>query len=293
MSVTYKVEHTTRFSYPIPVSVCHNIVCLTPRPSPRLSIRHASLKITPQPAVVSQRIDTFGNITHVFAIEEAHDTMVVHASAEVEVSPPPPNKSPDLPWEQVVQAVADQADTGWYEAGPFLYDSALVFRTHDAADYATRIFTPGRPIRDAAIALTRLIHKEFSYKPGTTHVGTTSTEALSNHCGVCQDFAHVQIAAMRSIGLPSRYVSGYLRTIPPPGKPRLIGADQSHAWVSVYTGASTGWLDLDPTNNMVAGTDHIPIAIGRDYADVAPIRGTFLGGGESLLTVSVDVEPKA
>ncbi|MFN3165766.1 MAG: transglutaminase N-terminal domain-containing protein [Phycisphaeraceae bacterium] len=290
MSVSYKVEHTTRFQYPIPVSVCHNVVCLTPRATPLLTVRHAALTITPRPTVVAERIDGFGNVTHAFSIEEPHDALVVHASAGVTVHPPTTTGQPGPAWEQVAQAVADQSDTGWLEAYPFLYDSALVARTREARELVEQAFTPGRPVLDAALALTRLIHEQFAYKPGSTHVGTTSAQAIAERRGVCQDFAHAQIAALRSIGLPARYVSGYLRTVPPPGQPRLVGVDQSHAWVGVYAGTALGWVEMDPTNAMACGTDHIPLAVGRDYNDVAPIRGAFLGGGESQLAVTVDVE---
>ena len=197
-----------------------------------------------------------------------------------------------MPWGQVLSCLGAQTDPNWLEANAFRYSSALVLRDRLAREYAARVFTPGRPIHEASVALTAMIHREFTYKPGTTHVGTTSNEALRNHEGVCQDFAHAMLAALRSLGIPARYVSGYLRTIPPKGQPRLIGADQSHAWVGVYMGPSLGWVDLDPTNDMHAHTDHIPIAVGRDYSDVAPIRGSFLGGGASRMSVSVDVESK-
>lgn len=298
MSIHYKINHTTRFVYPIPVSVCHNILCLTPRPDPRLTITQTSLQIKPKPTIVTQRTDAFGNLVHAFSIEEPHSQLTVHAEADLTVHPPTiPAKMPSPPWEQVAAEIADQSDPAWIDALPFLFDSPLVARNQQAYEFVTRAFTPGRPIREAALALNTLVHSEFTYSPGKTHVGTTSTEALSNRFGVCQDFSHAMIAAMRSIGLSARYVSGYLRTIPPKGKPRLIGADQSHAWVSVYTGATEigggGWLDLDPTNSIACNTDHIPIAVGRDYNDVAPIRGAFLGGGESQLFVSVDVAPQA
>lgn len=293
MSIDYRIKHTTTFTYPIPVSVCHNIVCLTPRPDPRITIRHTALTITPRPTVVAQRTDTFGNVTHVFAIQEPHDALIVDASADITVSEPAAmDNAIDLPWERVVAGVAEQSDERWFEATPFRYDSPLVSRTHTAIEYVTRAFTPGRGVREAAVELTAMIHNDFTYLPGATHVGTTSEEALRDRRGVCQDFAHAMIAALRSIGLPACYVSGYLRTIPPKGKPRLIGADQSHAWAGVYMGPQLGWVDLDPTNNVPARTDHIPLAVGRDYADVAPIRGAFLGGGKSRLRVSVDVEPK-
>lgn len=290
MSVMYKVDHTTRYQYPIPVSVCHNVVCLTPRPTATLTIKHTSLTIRPQPTVVNERIDGFGNVTHAFSIEESHSELTVHASSHVCVRPPSNANQPGPAWEQVAQGVADQSDPGWLEACPFVYDSPLVMRSTAARDLAEQSFTPGRPILDAALELTRRINKDFAYKPGTTHVGTTSDQAIAERKGVCQDFAHAQVAALRSIGLPARYVSGYLRTSPPPGQPRLIGIDQSHAWMSVYAGSAIGWIDMDPTNAMACGTGHIPLAVGRDYTDVAPIRGAFLGGGDSLLSVTVDVQ---
>lgn len=289
MSVSYKVEHTTRFHYPIPVSVCHNIVCLTPRTGPRMAVRHASLRILPQPAVVAERKDSFGNVIHVFSIEEPHDDLIVSAAAEVTVLEPEHAAEPGPPWEDVARQVAEQTDAGWLDACQFQYDSPLVARSSAGRELAEPSFTPGRPLREAMIDLTQRLHDLFAYVPGATHVGTTSAEALAERRGVCQDFAHAQIAALRSIGLPARYVSGYLRTTPPPGKPRLVGVDQSHAWASVYAGHALGWLDMDPTNRIPCGTDHITLAVGRDYTDVAPIRGAFLGGGESALSVNVDV----
>lgn len=291
MSVAYKVCHTTHFIYPVPVSICHNIVCLSPRPDARLTVSRAALTITPQPTVITERLDAFGNVTHAFSIEEPHGELSVHAEADVIVRPAI-HTATDTPWEQVVASLDDQSDPSWFDAGGYRYGSMLVSRDQTARDYAERLFTPGRPIREASFALTELIHNEFAYKPGATHVGTSSREAFANREGVCQDFAHVMLAALRSLGIPARYVSGYLRTIPPAGQPRLIGADQSHAWVGIYMGQQLGWVDLDPTNNMYAQTDHIPIAVGRDYADIAPIRGAFLGGGASRLSVSVDVEQR-
>lgn len=290
-SVAYKVRHTTRFAYPVPVTVCQNIVCLSPRPGPRLTVHSASLIITPQPAVVADRMDAFGNVTHAFSIEETHDELTIHAETDVVVSEVE-HAQTDTPWEQVVAGLDDQSDANWFEASAFRYGSALAARDHAAFEYIQRVFTPGRPIHEASVALTELVHREFAYKPGATHVGTTSTEALRNREGVCQDFAHAMLAALRSVGVAARYVSGYLRTIPPKGQAKLVGADQSHAWVSVYMGPALGWVELDPTNNMHAQTDHIPVAFGRDYGDIAPIRGAFLGGGASRLSVSVDVEQR-
>lgn len=291
MSIAYSVKHKTRFDYPIPVSVCHNILCLTPRPSRWLTIQHASVKITPQPTVVTERKDSFGNVTTVFSIEESHDAMTVDASSRLVVHPPERAGVPGPAWDKLADSITAQGDPGWLEAYPFLFDSSLADRSQAAREFGQPVFRPGRTVYEAAVALTESIHDQFAYKPGSTHVGTTSAQALAERRGVCQDFAHAQIAVLRSFGLPARYVSGYLRTLPPPGQPRLVGADQSHAWVSVYAGPELGWIDLDPTNRIPCGTDHIPLAIGRDYNDVAPIRGAFLGGGESVMSVSVDVAP--
>jgi transglutaminase-like putative cysteine protease len=157
------------------------------------------------------------------------------------------------------------------------------------ADYALQSFTPLRPLRDALVDLTSRIHHDFRFQPNATSVSTTVEEVFEKRCGVCQDFAHLQIACLRSLRLAARYVSGYLRTNPPPGVPRLVGADASHAWVSAYIPGS-GWLDLDPTNDLVVGNDHITVAWGRDYSDVSPLRGLILGGGVQALQVAVDVE---
>lgn len=292
MSIAYRILHTTRFDYPIPVSVCHNVICLTPRPDPRLTINAASITILPRPTIVNERMDWFGNVIHAFSIEEPHDSLTVQSVADLVVHEPIDRGLPGASWEQVAQRVAEQTDQGWLEATPYLYDSPLVSRSHEALSLASEVFTPGRPIREAAIALTELIHDRFEYKPGATHVDTDSEAALRDRRGVCQDFAHAMLASLRTLGLPARYVSGYLRTIPPAGQPRLVGVDQSHAWASVYAGAELGWLDLDPTNAMACGVDHIPVAAGRDYTDIAPIRGAFLGGGDSRLTVTVDVAEK-
>jgi transglutaminase-like putative cysteine protease len=292
MTVHYRVAHTTTYAYGSPVSVCHNLVCLTPRPGPRLAVHNPRLTITPRPTTSMRRFDSFGNTVHVFSIESAHDRLVVSAWARVSVAPAGlPQLTPTTPWERVVERVDDQSDPQWADAAPFAFDSPRVRRSREARAFARRAFTPGRPVLDAARALNTLIHKEFAYRPGQTHVQTDSDAALKLRAGVCQDFAHVQLACLRSLGLPARYVSGYLRTNPPPGRPRLVGADQSHAWVGVYGGPELGWVDLDPTNNMVCDTDHITLAWGRDYTDVAPVRGVFLGGGESELTVRVEVEP--
>jgi transglutaminase-like putative cysteine protease len=175
------------------------------------------------------------------------------------------------------------------DAYQFCFESSRIRLHRTFGDYARQSLTPARPLREALLDLTERIHRDFQFQSKVTHVGTTVEEVFEKRRGVCQDFAHLEIACLRSLGLAARYISGYLRTIPPSGKPRLVGADASHAWLSVYCPGS-GWLDLDPTNNMVAANDHITVAWGRDYSDVSPLHGLILGGGLQALKVAVDVE---
>lgn len=290
MSVRYRVRHITEYAYTEPVSVCHNMLCVAPTSDHRQRVESYTLTIDPTPTASGERQDAFGNVLHVFSIERAHTKLVIDASSEVVVDAAP-TEGDDVSWEDVVSGVRDQGDAGWLAASPFVHDSEFAKRSDEARAFAAESFTAGRPIFEAAMALTSQIHSSFKYQPGATQVHTDSGEALRLRSGVCQDFAHVGIAGMRALGVPVRYVSGYLRTIPPEGQPRLVGADQSHAWYAVYCGAGRGWVDFDPTNDCLCGTDHITLAAGRDYADVAPVRGVFLGGGASTLRVTVDVEP--
>ncbi|SFI91188.1 transglutaminase family protein [Planctomicrobium piriforme] len=289
--MNYKITHVTTYQYSSPVRVCHNYVMLTPREEFPVECHSYRLVIRPTPHVAGRRKDSFGNTVHSFSIEENHKQLSVTATSRVTVSPrdlPKPEETPA--WETVQQGIVNKEDRLWLEACQFVYDSPRIRRSNEFQAFAAKSFTKDRPILEAARDLTTRIHKHFKYDSRATTVNTTPEDSFKLALGVCQDFAHVQVACLRSIGLPARYVSGYLRTIPPPGKPRLIGADQSHAWLSLYCG-ELGWIDCDPTNNCFAGTDHIPIAWGRDYSDVAPIKGVFLGGGEHQLVVSVDVCP--
>ncbi len=292
MTVTYRIRHTTTFSYGAPVSVCHNTLCLTPRSGPRQQVGQAQLQIAPTPTISSQRRDWFGNTVHMFSLELAHETLSIEVRAEATVEPAPTlDAAATPPWESIVAGVREQTDPNWLDACPYLYDATLVQRHEAATAYGRTAFTRGRPVLEAATALMSQIHRDFAYESGATHVHTDSRQALQLRRGVCQDFAHVAIAALRGLGVPARYVSGYLRTHPPPGQPRLVGADQSHAWFAAYMGPEIGWVELDPTNDVACGVDHIRLAVGRDYADVAPVRGVFLGGAESTQRVEVDVEP--
>lgn len=292
MTAHYHVRHNTTYRYASPVSVCQNVVCMTPRNGARMTVQNAHLQITPEPTTRQERTDAFGNRLHMFSIEVAHETLTIEATAQVSVEPwTPPNPATTASWETIVADIRLQRDPRWLEASSFVYDSPLVQRSPSATAFARRAFTPDRPILEAALALTTQIYQDFLYKPGATNVDTDSEASLELRHGVCQDFAHVGLAAMRSLGIPARYVSGYLRTEPPAGQARLVGADESHAWFSIYTGSRLGWVDLDPTNNMPCNTDHIVLAHGRDYSDIAPVRGTFIGGAAQAIEVSVDVQP--
>jgi transglutaminase-like putative cysteine protease len=289
-SVTYRIHHTTTYNYSTPVRVCHNLVMLTPRGDGHAEILTHRLNIRPTPPILSKRTDYFGNLVHAFSIEESHRQLVVNATARVRVES---RDCPEIstPWNFVRQQIVSQIDPHWLDACRFAFNSPRIQMAPQFAEYSSVSFTPQRSILEAARDLTSRIHRDFKYDSLSTNVNTSTDRVFAQRSGVCQDFSHVQIACLRSIGLCARYVSGYLRTNPPPGKERLIGADQSHAWVSLYCGPELGWIDLDPTNDCLAGVSHIPIAWGRDYTDVTPFRGVFLGGGDHRLEVSVDVCP--
>ncbi len=288
----YKITHSTSYQYSTAVSVCHNLVMLTPRDDSRVHIHHHRLTTHPTPQFSSRRKDAFGNVVNAFSIEENHRQLTVTATNRVTVSShslPADDSTPA--WESVPAAIQEQSDPEWIASARFAFDSPRIACSEEFADYARQSYAPSRPVLAAARDLTSRIHRDFQYDKSATVVTTATSDAFRLRKGVCQDFAHIQIACLRSIGLPARYVSGYLRTYPPPGKPRLVGADQSHAWVSSYCGPEIGWVEFDPTNNCICGTDHVPIAWGRDYGDVVPMRGVFLGGGAHQLKVSVDVMP--
>jgi transglutaminase-like putative cysteine protease len=274
------------------VAICQNQVMMIPRELPRVHCHHVDVSIEPEPSQSCFHLDYFGNPVRTFAIETAHRELMVVVTSDIEVTPLVlPSSAFDVAWEDVRHLLDSGLDDGWFGAADFRYPSGLAQFDEVFASYAELSFTRGRSLLESATELTRRIHKDFRYDVNATKVDTTSVQAFRLRAGVCQDFAHIQISCLRSLGLAARYVSGYLRTLPPPGKPRLIGADQSHAWISLYVGNGVGWVDFDPTNACLVGADHVPICIGRDYRDVAPMRGVVLGGGTTTLTVSVDVLP--
>lgn len=278
----FRVRHLTTYRYGEPVQLSHHAAHLRPRDVPGQSVGGVTLAIHPEPAVLhdGQR-DYFGNPTTFFTIQEPHRTLAVEASFVVETGMQPPLPPLDVAWD----GVRDQPAA---EAMDFLFASPQVPPLAEAGAYAARSFAPGRPLPEAAIELAARIHADFAFDAGATAVGTPLATVFGERRGVCQDFAHVGIACLRAMGLAARYVSGYIRTVPPPGRERLVGADASHAWLSVHL-PGWGWLDLDPTNDAVAGAEHVVVAWGRDYDDVSPLRGVVLGGGDHKVEVAVDV----
>jgi transglutaminase-like putative cysteine protease len=287
----YRVRHRTTYEYDDPVSVSHHIVRLTPRSLPKQNCRESYVAILPPPQVTSTHFDYFGNTLTSFTLHEQHEGLVVEANSDLEVKAiEPPDFSETPAWETVRQGLAgDNSDEG-LSAYQFVFDSQRVRSNPELAEYARESFPEGRPLLAAALDLTRRIHQDFRFDKKATEVATPVQTFFEKRRGVCQDFAHLQLGCMRSLGLPARYVSGYLRTMPPPGRPRLVGADASHAWCSAWC-PGTGWVDFDPTNNCVPSDGHITVAWGRDYSDVSPIYGVLLGGARHKLHVEVDVMP--
>ncbi|MGC1273392.1 MAG: transglutaminase family protein [Planctomycetaceae bacterium] len=288
----YRITHRTSYRHSETVPLCQNALWMTPRSERGQYCESSRIDIEPIPSNRGVRPDYFGNEVIFFSIDAGYRSLDIVAVSEVRiVSRPPSEQLPESPpWERVVSSLDDDLSIAGIDACQFRYDSPNASASEELADYASHSFTPGRPIAEAARDLTSRIHADFVYEPGTTTVQTSVAEAFALKRGVCQDFAHVAIAALRSLGLAARYVSGYVRTLPPPGQPRLVGADASHAWPGVFCGPA-GWIDFDPTNDLMPSTDHVTLAWGRDYGDVTPVRGLFVGGGRHEMTVSVDVAP--
>jgi transglutaminase-like putative cysteine protease len=287
----YDITHTTAYSYQSPVTVSYHLLWMTPRRSRRQLVMEHDLRVEPEAATTSHRADYFGNDVVYAAIEGVHRRLVVTSRSRVAVGPafiPEISETPN--WEGVRRLCISDRSPATLEAAEFVHASPAVPLEPALADYAAVSFPPGHPVLAAVLDLNHRIHADFSFDPAATTVATPLLEVFRNRRGVCQDFAHLQIACLRSLGLPARYVSGYLETIPPPGQPRLVGADASHAWVSFFC-PGMGWIDLDPTNDCLPSLRHITVAWGRDYTDVSPIRGVLLGGGEHALAVGVDVVP--
>ncbi|MCE9545536.1 MAG: transglutaminase family protein [Planctomycetia bacterium] len=287
----YKVSHTTRYLYTEAVPICHNQVRLGPRGTQRQHCLDHRLWIDPAPAERSHRMDYFGNRVEYFSVHEPHKGLTVTSISHVTVTGATnPTPGPGAAWELVVSGLATDCSRAGLDAYQYTFDSHRVRTSPTLAEYAAESFASGRDVVDAARDLTTRLHRDFTYDAKATTVHTPLEEVFRHRRGVCQDFAHIQIACLRSLGLAARYVSGYVRTEPPPGKARLVGADMSHAWASVYAG-ELGWIDFDPTNDQLVGTNHVTVAWGRDYSDVCPIQGVIIGGGHHSVSVAVDVVP--
>lgn len=285
----YNVKHVTTLGYEQLVSISQHVLHLEPRDAPRQTKLSFDLNIEPNPTQRSARTDFFGNYVHHVTIQTPHDALTVESRSSVEVTPRDAQIEPinSASWDQVVATLAAMG-ASTLEPAYFAFPSPYVRWNGAVRDYAMPSFTPGRPILEAVMDLTSRIFADFDYKGGVSDVSTPVQDVLEMRQGVCQDFAHLQIGCLRSIGIPARYVSGYLLTHPPPGQQKLVGSDASHAWLSVWTG-ELGWIDFDPTNDLMPDFEHITVGWGRDYGDVSPILGFIVGGGAHSVDVGVDV----
>jgi transglutaminase-like putative cysteine protease len=301
-----EIIHDTHYSYDPDVEIAQHITHLKPAGTSTQVVMNTEIYIDPKPAWREENTDSYGNVCTFFSLESRHHELLISAKSLVQTMPEPtsfaaPAETP--PWEDVREYFRYHSKTHWDSAAEFLFTSPFITLRQEFVDFARICFTTGKPILQAAIELMEHIYHEFRYVSKSTDLNTPAIEALTKREGVCQDFAHIFLCALRSTGLPSKYISGYLLTTPPPGQPRLIGSDASHAWISIYIpnigfdgNLSSGiWCDLDPTNNLWGygspGEDYVHLAQGRDYSDVSPVRGVIHGGADHVLEVAVTVRP--
>ena len=289
--MTYDIVHRTVYDYSEPVTVSHHSARVEPRPGATQRLESFTLEIAPHPALGKWRTDYFGNRVRFFTIQEIHERLEITALGRVRVTAAPPVAlAGSIAWETAAALFRDPVSPEVIEPYQFVFDSPMVRASAELADYARASFGAGASLVSGALDLNHRIHRDFKYDPVATTVATPLEEVMATRRGVCQDFAHLAIACLRSLGLPARYVSGYLRTRPPPGEERRVGADASHAWFSVYC-PQAGWIEFDPTNDLVPAEEHITVGYGRDFADVSPVSGIITGGGPHKIQVSVDVAP--
>jgi transglutaminase-like putative cysteine protease len=301
-----EIIHDTHYSYDPNVEIAQHFTHLKPAATETQAVIRTDVLIDPKPAWQEERVDSYGNICTFFSLQNRHSELLISAKSIVDTGQgqqhgPKPSETPR--WEDVREYFRYHSNTRWDPASEFLFTSPFVTLRQEFVEFTKSSFTNNKPILVAAAELTERIYKEFHYVSKSTDIDTPAHEALANREGVCQDFAHIIIASLRSIGLPAKYVSGYILTNPPPGQPRLIGSDASHAWVSIYIPQSNAdgtlsqgfWCDLDPTNNRWGygspGEDYIHLAQGRDYSDVSPVRGVIHGGADHVMKVAVTVQP--
>ena len=294
----YRITHTTVYNYSQAVGLCQNEARLQPREFWRQHCSSSHFDIKPKPTDFFERVDFFGNKVCYFAVQQSHTKLEVTAISEVSVYPKPLAKISQnlLAWEAVRNLLQDpngadeaqELSQELLDAKQYVLDSPMISSNQALFDYAQASFSPDKPLIEVVRNLMERIYHDFTYDPSFTTIATPLSDVLLHKRGVCQDFAHLAIGCLRSYGLAARYISGYVETAPAPGMPRLVGADASHAWFSVYI-PGTGWVDFDPTNNKMPFDQHITLAWGRDYADVTPLKGIAFGGGQHILSVSVDV----
>ena len=288
----YLLSHRTTYSYASSVDSAHHIAHLRARPFPGQTVTSIGLTAHPAPSMAVRHVDHFGNLIDILRIDQPHQRFDIEVRAAVEVSfPVPPPASETPPWEDIRKALVGDGFPQPVEASEFVYESPLVPLDEALKSYGAQSLRPGRPILEAARELTTRIKADFEYHPGATDISTPLHEVFDGKAGVCQDFAHVMIAALRAHGLAAGYVSGYLRTVHSADEIALRGSDASHAWVAVWCGERAGWVHLDPTNDLVAREDHVAIAWGRDFSDVSPLRGVILGGDRHVYSVAVTLVP--
>jgi transglutaminase-like putative cysteine protease len=289
----YTIQHKTAYTYLEPVSQCHNIARLVPRNTGDQTCTNTTIHITPQPHRINEYEDFFGNKIIYFSIETEHRELTVYVRSEVQKRPAGQTdittNSGAVLEDLEKELLANKSEAT--EIRQYIFETPMTAGDQSILEYAAISFTPGRSVFEAIEELTGRIYKDFEYKPGHTTISTPLSVVMKQRKGVCQDFAHLAIACLRSLGLPARYVSGYIETLSPEGVEKLVGVDASHAWFSVYI-PGRGWTDFDPTNNCLVSDQHITIGWGRDYADIAPLEGIILSSGSHELTVSVDVKRK-
>ena len=285
----YHIRHNTTYKYATSAEACHNLLRLDPRTMPGQKCLEVALHVEPKPAKVHTYVDYFGNRVRSFAVFQPHEELSITSESKVEVDlAARPREVPSPSWSDVRRSLRVDRNDVTIDALQYVFDSVYIRASAALAEYAKPNFAKGRPLLEAVNELTTRVYKDFAYDPAATTIDTKIEDVLERRRGVCQDFAHLQIGCLKSLGLAARYVSGYLRTECGPGHVRLQGADASHAWLSVFC-PDNGWVDFDPTNGCQVTDQHITLGWGRDFHDVSPIKGVVLGGGGSTLSVAVDV----
>ncbi len=287
----YRIKHITEYRYSDRVSHCYNLAHMIPRTTLRQKCLKSDVDVQPMSAYATRRQDYFGNMAFHFEIQRPHKKLIIAATSEVNTGPQRSNLNLDfgITCTQARELMSKAKDFETLQAREYQLESPMIRASNELQEFAAPSFADDRPLLSAVMDLTRRIYKEFSYEPQSTTIATPLHEVLESRKGVCQDFAHLQIGCLRSLGFAAKYVSGYIETLPPPGKEKLVGADATHAWISVYS-PTEGWFEFDPTNECLAGEQHIITAWGRDFFDVTPLKGVIFGGGQTpTLNVSVDV----